>query len=103
MSNLIEIYADGISNSISEVYESKLKKAIDAGNEMLNGSASESDYEAFYEVAQYVVEPVINNEDAADAYREFMDNDSDNWQNWIDQNFGSEWGFIVKVVAEQGY
>ncbi len=103
MTSLIEIYTNGISDSISEISESQLQKAMAAGVEILNGSATENDFSKFYEVAGAIVEPVIRDSEAADAYMAFMDNDSENWQSWSTQTFGDDWGFIVKVVAEYGY
>ena len=99
----IEIYTQGIADTISEVSEARLHQAVNAGNEMLNGTATEDDYNRFYKVASAIVEPMIDDSEAADEYMDFMDNNSENWQSWVTQTFGEDWGFIVKVVAEQGY
>ena len=103
MSRLIEEYTNGICGSISCVSEYKLGEAVQAGVEILNGTANEDDFSTFYGVACYIVEPEIENEEAAEEYRNFMDNNSENWQSWTEQHFGPDWGMIVKVVAEYGY
>ena len=101
--NLIEIYTDGLCESIGSVSESKLNEAVRAGVEILNGTATEEDFSSFYNVASYIVEPEIEDSDALDEYFDYMDTDKENWQSYIEQNFGSEWGMIAKIVAEYGY
>ena len=103
MSRIIEEYTNGICESISCVSEYRLGEAVQAGVEILNGTATEDDFSAFYGVACYIVEPEIENEEASAEYFDYMDTDKDNWQSYIEQNFGSEWGIIAKIVAEYGY
>lgn len=103
MRGLIEVYTNEICRSIGSVSEYTLNEAVRAGVEILNGTATEDEYSAFYHVASYIVEPGIENEEAAAEYIDFIDNNTENWQYWTEQLFGNDWGMIAKVVAEYGY
>ena len=99
MSNTIEIQTEAISDSLTI----NPGKAVIAGSEMLNGTASDNDTETFYKAARCIVEPRFSNDDAQEDYQEFMDNDPENWVGFIKNNFGEDWGFIAQVVTEYGY
>lgn len=101
--NTIEEQARSVGDSISEVSDSKLQKAIKAGYEILNGTGSDEDFEAFYAVAGNLVEPHFDDDNAREDYQDLMDNDMENWVGWIKSTFGDDWGMIAKVVAEYGY
>lgn len=93
---IIEEYTNEICESIRCVSYYELSEAVSAGVEILNGTATEDDFSTFYHVASYIVEPGIKNEDAADEYINFIDNNSENWQSWVTQTFGEDWGYDCK-------
>lgn len=93
----IEIQAEAIANSLI----SNPAKGVTAGQAMVDGDDSQSD--TFYKYAGCIVEPLINDDEARDAYYEFMDNDPENWVGFIKNNFGDEWGEIAQIVTEYGY
>jgi hypothetical protein len=39
----------------------------------------------------------------AELYCEFMENNPENWVNFITNNFGDEWGLVAQVVNQEGY
>lgn len=100
--NTIELQVEGLTESISNVSESKLYKAIKAGHEILNDTASENDFESFYDVARAIVEPNLDDEISED-YHSFLENDAENWTYFISNNFGPDWGTIAQIVSEYGY
>jgi len=61
--------------------------------------ADELPGELFYEAAVCIVEP----EGVCDEYVEFVEDDTDNWAQWITTVLGEDWGKVAKKVAEEGY
>lgn len=39
----------------------------------------------------------------ADLYYEFMENNPENWVNFIKNNFGDDWGLVAEIVNQEGY
>ena len=116
--DLAKIYKDAISLTIENIPFS-VAEAIEAGNEMLNGNDDDDHTMAFYTTAMYIYEEEIifesrrndslselkretASKEAFKAYESFMVNEPDKWQGWIEQNFGSDWGFIAKVIIVCG-
>ena len=85
----IEKWADAIVCSINKV--------ADPESVELDGS------NAFCPVAIAIVEPVINDAVASEEYANFMEEDRDNWAQWIQSSFGPGWGAVARYVAENGY
>jgi hypothetical protein len=83
-----------------EVYAIAVQKAISGIDP--HGVTSWED-PTFGSVASAIVEPLIDNEEAEDEYFDFLENNSENWYQWIRQTFGEDWGKVAKVVAEEGY
>lgn len=99
MLSFIEIQAEAISNSLRV----DPAPAVAAGENILNGVASENEFEIFYSAASCIVEPRIKNEEAASDYYQFMEDDAENWVGWINSTFGSQWGKVAEVVSKYGY
>tara|TARA_R100001510_G_C7463356_1_gene82907 strand:+ start:90 stop:368 length:279 start_codon:yes stop_codon:yes gene_type:complete len=92
MSN-IEVYAQIIAESV--------------GRQSAEGINS-SEHERFYDVAAAIVEPVYDADnldlvESMEEYYDYMENNADNWASWIAQTYGSDWGRVAKIVAEEGY
>ena len=92
-----------ISESISNVSASELSKAVVTAPKLIDGTASESEINQFYSLAQCIVEPEIDNDEDQDEYYDYMDKDMNNWSNWISNTFGDEWGIIANTIKEYGY
>jgi hypothetical protein len=94
--NYIELQLEAIGNGL--LPQSDLENGLKSGMEILNDTAKSADYDAFYRVASCIVEPIIHNEDALEAYADFMENDMSNWSNWIKGNFGDDWGKVAEIL-----
>jgi hypothetical protein len=70
-------------------------------NAIANNLPSHSDN--YEEASKAIVEPTGLSIEDEDAYIEFMENDTDNWANWIKCNFGEDWGKIATKINEEGY
>lgn len=95
--NNVEIWAQAVSEAVRNT-----QSTMGLYGQQL-ASINSSEHEDFYTVAAAVVEPYIEDEQACEEYFEYMENNADNWAQWIKQTFGDEWGAIAKVVAEEGY
>lgn len=64
----------------------------------------DTDYEQFEELSEAIVEPgLFANEEASEYYEAFIEEDTDNWVQYITSLLGDGWGKIAKLVAENGY
>jgi len=87
----VESWARSIDNAIQRVSASE--------DEIIAATESEEAGDAYYQAAEAIVEPMDIDED----YYEWMDNDVENWANWIANTYGEPWGTVAKRVAEEGY
>ena len=101
--DIIELQAEGISNSTGYINDSELTVAITTGKKLLNNeSVSDDDMEIFNNACAAIVEPNMR-DTAFEAYCEFMENDMDNWVSWISQTFGEDWGTLADIIRQYGY
>lgn len=98
----IKNFADMLDASVSKDDPSI---AIEAGQRVIDGVATSADYDVFYRVASYIVEPSTEgvNADTLEAYYQYMDEDVNRWQGMIKSMYGDDWGFIAEVISKVGY
>ena len=91
--NIEQIWADAISKSISG----------------LNPPTDINEYrecvhdDPVSKCLQGIMEPESMTESDTDSYYEFVENNMENWSNWIRSNFGTEWGLAANYIVEEGY
>jgi hypothetical protein len=87
----IEIYTQALVDSVKDI------------NFDLHILFMKDNYEQLAGVASCIIEPLIKDEDAEDAYTFYVENDTENWVSWIGQTLGADWKQIARYVADYGY
>lgn len=87
---------DGPDSEYVELWTKAIEASISGKTEMVSESST-------HELAPYLVDADIQDEDASDAYAEYVEKNISNWANWIRQTFGEKWGMVADYVAENGY